>query len=288
MDPLTEKSDPQQDVAEPPADDGSDSQQDGEDWGDEFCQMAPKAKAKAASSRGKGRGRGKAKAKPKAAVAGKKKGPVTSCICPGCPFPKYPGSRFCATNDHKKAWDNMVYQRRSRKSLTDKEKSAFDEAMKDDGTAGRAVEAFARDNPPEMKKKGLVDFAQFMRIVGQRVGKRDTSGDVPMTERAFYKHCENVWGLSEQEAAELWREYDNDPQIERDSKGFHGSLRLWVPAHEVKTKEREHYVDNRVLEGSDMMRAPSLEDRQILKEMVGLGLGPVGGNLCVKLKLLVL
>ena len=48
MDPLTEKSDPQQDVAEPPADDGSDSQKDGQDWGDEFFQMAPKAKANAA------------------------------------------------------------------------------------------------------------------------------------------------------------------------------------------------------------------------------------------------
>ena len=105
--------------------------------------------------------------------------------------------------------------------------------------AGRAVEAFARDNPPEMKKKGLVDFAQFLRIVGQRVGKRDTSGDVPMTERAFYKHCENVWGLSESEAAELWRDYDSDPQTERDSKGFHGALRLWIPAHEIKTRERE-------------------------------------------------
>ena len=108
--------------------------------------------------------------------------------------------------------------------------------MKDDMAAGRAVEAFARDNPPEMKKKGLVDFAQFLRIVGQRVGKRDTSGDVPMTERAFYKHCENVWGLSESEAAELWRDYD--PQAERDSKGFHGALRLWIPAHEIKTRER--------------------------------------------------
>ena len=165
----------------------------------------------------------------------------------------------------------MVYQRRTRKSLTEQERAAFDEAMKDDGAAGRAVEAFARDNPPEMKKKGLVDFAQFLRIVGQRVGKRDTSGDVPMTERAFHKHCDNVWGLSESEAAELWRDYDNDPQIERDSKGFHGSLRLWIPAHEVKTREREHYVDNRTVEGSDAIRAPSLEDRKILKDRVGVG-----------------
>ena len=100
MDTPAEKSDPPQN-AEPPAGDGSDGEQEAEDWGDEFNQMAPKAKAKAAS-RGKGRGRGKANAKSKAGGAGKKREPVTSCICPGCPFPKYPGSRFCATNDHKK------------------------------------------------------------------------------------------------------------------------------------------------------------------------------------------
>eukprot|EP00438_Fugacium_kawagutii_P014582 Skav210160 [mRNA] locus=scaffold1811:103411:117781:+ [translate_table: standard] len=224
---------------------------DAEDWcADEAALMAPKAKAKALSTRGRGRGMGKAKAKPKAG-AGKRREPVTTCICPGCPFPKYPGSRFCSTGNHKKAWDNMVYQRRSRKTLSEDEKASFDEAMKDDGHAGRAVLAFARDNPPEMRKKGLVDFTQFMRIVGQKVGKRDATGDVPMTERAFHKHCEHVWGLTEDEAAELWREYDDDAQVERDFKGFRGALRLWIPAHEMKSKEREHYVDNRIAEGSD-------------------------------------
>ena len=57
MDTPAEKSDPPQN-AEPPADDGSEGEQEAEDWGDEFNQMAPKATAKAAS-RGKGRGRGR-------------------------------------------------------------------------------------------------------------------------------------------------------------------------------------------------------------------------------------
>ena len=100
MEVPAEKADPPQN-AQPPAQGKSDGdgEHEAEDWGDEFSQMAPKAKVKAAS-KSKGRGRGNAKAKPKAAVAGKKREPVTSCICPGCPFPKYPGSRFCATNDH--------------------------------------------------------------------------------------------------------------------------------------------------------------------------------------------
>ena len=234
-----------------------------EDWEQDGNVVRPKAKAK---------GKAKAKTKSKAEKTNKsksatgKKEPVTSCICPNCPFPKYPGSRFCAANDHKKAWDNMVYQRRSRKNISDEEKKAFDDAMKDDSHAGKAVDAFARDNPPEMRKKGLVDFTQFLRITGERVGRKDSRGEVPMTERAFYKHCENVLGLDEAESKEMWREYDQDVQIERDNKGFRGALRLWIPAHEVKSQDREHYVDNRVVEGSDTIKAPSLEERKILQD----------------------
>ena len=181
------------------------------------------------------------------------------------PFPNTKGVAFVLL-DHKKAWDNMVYQRRTRKNITEGERKAFDEAMKDDGFAGKSVERFALDNPPEMKKKGLVDFTQFIRVIGQRVAQRDAAGDVPMTEKAFYKHCENVLGLSDQEAADYWREYEDDPRIERDQKGFRGSLRLWLPMQEYKVKEREHYVDNQVVEGSDVMKAPSEENRRIFKD----------------------
>lgn len=238
-------------------------EQEADEWEQEDNVVIPKAKAK---SKAKAKTKSKAEKSTKTKGAGGKKEPVTSCICPNCPFPKYPGSRFCAANDHKRAWDNMVYQRRSRKNITEEEKKAFDDAMKDDSYAGKAVDTFARDNPPEMRKKGLVDFTQFLRITGERVGRKDSRGEVPMTERAFYKHCENILGLDEAESKEMWREYDQDPQIERDSKGFRGALRLWIPAHEVKSNEREHYVDNRVVEGSDTIKAPSLEDRKILQD----------------------
>ena len=151
---------------------------------------------------GKGRGRGpKAKAQAKAGGGGKRQ-PVTMCICPGCIFPKYAGSRFCAEGDHKKGWDNMLYQRRTRKDLSEEDRTAFDEAMKSDDVAGKAVLDFSRDNPPELKRKALVDFAQFRRIVGHRLSAKDEAGDVPMTERAFYRHCDNVLGLEPEEAKE--------------------------------------------------------------------------------------
>ena len=124
------------------------------------------------------------------------------CICPGCEFMKYPGSRFCSEADRKRGYDNLVYQRRMRKDISDKSKESFDLAMKSDEVAGKEVLDFCRDNPPELRKKGLVDFAKFDRIRGMKVSASELAGDIPMTERAFLKHCENVLGLTDEEAAE--------------------------------------------------------------------------------------
>ena len=217
-----------------------------------------KAKAKA-------KAKGKAKAKAGAGGAVVKRSPASSCICPGCPFPKYQGSRFCSAANHKKAWDNMVYQRKSRKDITDEDRKNFDESMKDDGIAGKAVLEFSRDNPPEMKRKGLVDFARFERVKGHRLSNKTSAGNVPMTEKAFYKHCENVLGLSEEESQEYWREFDNDKSLQRDNNGFRGAERLWLPLHEMESKERDHFVENRAVEGSGDIKAPTIEDRRILE-----------------------
>ena len=166
--------------------------------GDPAAQVPCKGKGK---GKGRGRGRGRA-AKAKAAPKEGKSGPQAICICPNCPFPKYPGSKFCAEGDHKKAFDNMTYQHRTRKDVTEEQRAAFDEAMRSDTQAGEAVAEFARDNPPEMKRKGLVDFAKFERLRGVRASTKDAAGDVPMTERACRKYCENVLGLTEEEATE--------------------------------------------------------------------------------------
>ena len=226
----------------------------------------PKPKAKA-SSRG-GKPNAKAKSKGKELETGGRRAPVTSCICPGCPWPEYTGSRFCAEGDHKKAWDNMVYQRRSRKDISEEDKTKFDESMKDDGFAGKTVLEFSRDNPPEMKKKGFVDFTRFERVESQRIGNKSSAGDVPMTgrEKAFHKHCENVLGLEVDETQDLWKEYYSDKTIARDNKGFRGPERFWLPLHEMQSREREHYVDNRVVEGSGDIKAPSMTDRKILED----------------------
>ena len=246
------------------------------EFGDDNATSAAVPKGASGKAKAKAKGKGRAKAQAAAgkcesstsAAACARRQPVTSCICPGCPFPKYQGSRFCSEADHKKAWDNMVYQRRTRKNISEEEKKNFDESMKDDGIAGKAVLDFSRDNPPEMRKKGLVDFTRFERSKGHRISTRTTSALVPMTERAFFKHCENILGLTPEESEEFWKEFYADKSLQRDQKGFRGAERLWLPLNELKSKEREHYTDNKVVEGCGDIKNPSLKDRQVLEEWV--------------------
>ena len=226
-----------------------------------------KGKKKPGKGGKKGRGKGSKKAaEPKNAKGAgpTKKQPASTCIVPGCLAPKYPGSRFCSLNDHKRSWDNMCYQRRSRRDITDSQRQSFDESMKQEDVAGREVLIFHRDNPPECRKKSLIDFARFERIRGVRNSLKDSDGDVPMTERQFYKHCENVLGLTEEEMTEFWKELQDNPRIERDNDGWRGAEQLWVPAHKMRLREKEKYVDNRHVEGSGDMKAPTTEQRDML------------------------
>ncbi|CAE7268103.1 unnamed protein product [Symbiodinium sp. CCMP2592] len=211
--------------------------------------------------RGRGRGRGGRSAREKdnkdkdaggRGGRGKKNQPLTMCICPGCEWPKYPGSRFCSQNDHKRGYDNLMYQRRSRKDITEAQKVEFDSQMKSDEFAGRTVLEFVKDCPPELRKKTLFDFARFERSKGMRVSTNEQSGDIPMTERAFYKHCDN----------ELY----NDRNVGRDHGGFRGAEQLFIPAHRMRLNNREHFVENRIVEGSNNMAAPSQETRQMLSK----------------------
>ena len=215
-----------------------------------------KGQGKRSSTKGSGRGRG-----------GKKAASAGICVCPNCTAPKYPGSKFCSVFDHKCAFDNMVYQRRTR-ALTPQEKEGFDQRMSNDGEAGQEVEQFARDNPPECRKKQLIDFAQYVRVSGQRVGTHHQKGCKPFREKARHLHAKNVEGFSEKEAGEAWKKCLNDKSLKRDNDGFGGAERVWIPVHELDMNDREHYVDDQVLEDSDAFRAPTDTDRRMLRDLV--------------------
>ena len=99
----------------------------------------------------------------------------------GLLLPQIPREQVLLPGEHKKSFDNMTYQRRTRKDISEAQKQAFDEAMADEGVCGKEVLAFHRDNPPEMRKKGLIDFSRFERIRGTRTSAKDSLGDVPMS-----------------------------------------------------------------------------------------------------------
>ena len=124
--------------------------------------------------------------------------------CQACSvFKKYPGNRYCAEGDHKKGYDNLLYQRKNRRDLSQEDPDNFDSAMRSDEFAGKTIKEFCQDNPPELRRKSLVDFSQFSRSKGMRVSATQQSGSAPMTERAFYRYTENVLGLSPEESKEL-------------------------------------------------------------------------------------
>eukprot|EP00959_Pyramimonas_sp_CCMP1952_P375377 7862082-Pyramimonas_sp.AAC.1 len=59
---------------------------------------------------------------------------------------------------------------------------------------------FLKDNPPELKRKNLIDFAQFVRVRGEKAYKSKTEADVPMTRAAFLIWAVQVQGFSSEEA----------------------------------------------------------------------------------------
>ena len=67
----------------------------------------------------------------------------------------------------------------------------------------------------------------------------------------------------------FWDELYNDRSVDRDKLGFKGAERLWVPSHQLRVREREHYLDNRVIEGSDAIRAPDMAQRDMLQKHLG-------------------
>ena len=66
-----------------------------------------------------------------------------------------------------------------------------------------------------------------------------------------------------------WLELYNNPSIKRDENGFRGAEQLFVPAQHMRIREKEHYVDNAVIEGSDALRTPTMDQRNMLQQHVG-------------------
>lgn len=60
---------------------------------------------------------------------------------------------------------------------------------------------------------------------------------------------------------QYWQELYADRTVQRDNNGFRGAEQLWIPAHHLKMKKREHFL----LESSDSVEAPILEQRKAFR-----------------------
>ena len=135
---------------------------------------------------------------------------------------------------------------------------------------GEAVGAYALKNPPDKKyqKKQLFDVCGYFKQKYATTATAERDDERPMTREAFGKHCENLLGLTEPEAASWWQELEDNPATERDQKGFRGRLQLWIPLGESRQRKREKGVTDGVVQESKKMKNSSDHDLQVLSDHV--------------------
>ena len=90
-----------------------------------------------------------------------------------------------------------------------------------------------------------------------------------MTREAFKCHCENTLGLTKEEWEPWWGEFLDNPDIERDEKGFRGRQQLWIPnAHMNRSRQRTTGVTDEVNTGQNPIKKPEEHDVEVLKDHV--------------------
>ena len=89
-----------------------------------------------------------------------------------------------------------------------------------------------------------------------------------MSEGEFTRWAVDVKALTEQEAAEWWTDFFDNPLVERDNAGSRGRLQLWIPKPKANIMQNETYTDSAVSEGSKAIKAPREKDVDMPKEHV--------------------
>ena len=222
----------------------------------EFLDEEQRVKATEAAKKGKSAA-GKSAADPKdkaKAKSPKEKG--APCLC--CKLPRISGSRFCKGHDRNYA--AMAAQAEGEFEL-DPDSDAvneFNKAMQSDAVAAEEVNRFTQDNPinSALAKKSLIDWTAFKRRHGQRTSHVSSDRTKPFTEKAFEIRCTTKLGLSKKDAEEWWKEFDDDPRIDRDRGGFRGAKQLYLPVGRLVMRNKEQFVEDAQEEGSNTIRKP--------------------------------
>eukprot|EP00435_Cladocopium_sp_Y103_P028473 s3755_g7.t1 len=170
---------------------------------------------------------GKGKGKGRGGGKASGKGRAKNDNCFVCPEKKLRNSKFC--KDHNRAYENMKYQAQRAKEM-----QAFTQIMGDPGKAKVAIDDFLRENPEGSCRKRLVDWASFKREHGVR------------------------------ESDEAFKELLKGPY---DREGEGPLTKLWLPKLKERMRDRSHYSDASMVEGSKQIKDVDRKEREDLMQV---------------------
>ena len=211
---------------------------------DESANVPESTRDKGRGGRGRGKGGGKSTGKSK----------VKNDSCYICPEKKLRNSKFC--KDHNRAYENMKYQ-----VQRDKEMPAFNQVMGDPGKAKVAIEDFLRDNPEGSSRKRLVEWASFKREQGVRVAFTVGEGEVLLDIDDYFVERAQPRGKTRQESDEAFKELMKGP-YEREGEG--PLTKLWLPKLKERMRDRTHYSDASMVEGSKQIKDVDRKEKEDL------------------------
>ena len=203
-----------------------------------------------AGRKGRGRGRG-----PTAKASSKQKN--TDCFI--CSEKKLRNSKFCRV--HHRAYENMQYQA---KTVKPPETASFNQVMSDPGKAKIAIDQFITDNPEGTSRKRLVDWASWKREHGVRIAFTVREGEQLLDIDDYFVERSQPRGKSRQESDEAFKELMKGPY---DREGDGPMTKLWLPKLKERMRDRTHYADASVVEGSKQIKDVDKKERDDLMDV---------------------
>ena len=204
---------------------------------------------------GKGRGRGRAAAAAKGRGAAKEK----NVNCFVCSEKKLRNSKFCKT--HNRAYENMKYQARNAKPP---ETTAFNQVMSDPGKAKIAIDQFIIDNPEGTTRKRLVDWASWKREHGVRIAFTVREGEQLLDIDDYFVERSQPRGKTRQGSDEAFKELLKGPY---DREGEGPLTKLWLPKLKERMKDRTHFAEASVVEGSKQLKDVDQKEKNDLMQV---------------------
>ena len=89
-----------------------------------------------------------------------------------------------------------------------------------------------------------------------------------MWEGEFIQWATTEKALPKSEAEQWWKEFYNNPRIERDNEGPKGRLQLWVPKGQSRLTDKARFSESTTTQGSKPLKDPKASDIEMLQDHV--------------------